>query len=482
MEQKREHWSSHIGFILAAAGSAIGLGTLWKFPYVTGQNGGGLFVLIYIFCIFFIGIPVFIAELTLGRKAQRGAVGIFHSLSKKSYFWHLPGWLGVLSAFFIMSYYSVVSGWGLNYIFMSLGQFYKGLSPSEISGVFDTLESSGDITCFWQIAFLGITMGVVGLGIQEGIEFWSKLMTTSLLVLLVGLVSYCLTLDGLGEALHFVFYPDFAEFKPSSVLEALGLSLFTLSVGQGVMLTYGSYMQSDEDIPQTSFIVSMMIVVISLLASLLIFPIIFTFGFTPESGPGLVFRTLPVLFAKLPGGIWISTSFFVLFVFTALTSAIALVEVVVANFIDLLGWSRKQAVVVSGVGILLAGIPSAFSKSPYLFNSWETLYGSNFFDTVNDLVSIWVLPLGALLLCLYTGWVLKKDLVEEEFMKGSGRKKLFYVWFSFVRYAAPLAIVVIMLQNTGIVDVDRYFYSEKEAHQKGEQEEKNSAKIVEVSR
>jgi neurotransmitter:Na+ symporter, NSS family len=462
MKEKREHWGSQLGFILAAAGSAIGLGTLWKFPYVTGENGGGLFVLIYACCIFFIGIPVFIAELVLGRKVQRGAVGIFHSLSKDSYFWHIPGWLGVISSFLIMSFYGVVSGWGLNYIFMSLAQFYKGRTPAQIGQIFEILESSGDITFFWQFIFVGMTMGVVWLGIQKGIEYFSKVMTISLLVLLVGLVAYCLTLEGLGEAIRFVFYPDFAAFRPSSVLEALGLSLFTLSLGQGVMLTYGSYMQKDEDIPKVSFIVSMMIVLISLLASLLIFPIIFTFGFAPESGPGLVFKTLPVLFAKLPGAIWISTAFFVLFVFTALTSAIALVEVVVANFIDLLGWPRHKAVMVSGITLLLAGIPSAYAKSPLLFNNWEKLYGSNFFDTINDLVSVWVLPLGALLLCVYTGWIVDKSIIQDEFLKGSHRKKLFSIWYIFIRYLAPAAIFLIMLQSTGIVDVDTWLNIKKD--------------------
>jgi neurotransmitter:Na+ symporter, NSS family len=229
-----------------------------------------------------------------------------------------------------------------------------------------------------------------------------------------------------------------------------------------VMLTYGSYMQKDEDIPKVSFIVSMMIVLISLLASLLIFPIIFTFGFAPESGPGLVFKTLPVLFAKLPGAIWISTAFFVLFVFTALTSAIALVEVVVANFIDLLGWPRHKAVMVSGITLLLAGIPSAYAKSPLLFNNWEKLYGSNFFDTINDLVSVWVLPLGALLLCVYTGWIVDKSIIQDEFLKGSHRKKLFSIWYIFIRYLAPAAIFLIMLQSTGIVDVDTWLNIKKD--------------------
>ena len=315
MQKQREHWSTHLGFIFAAAGSAIGLGTLWKFPYVTGENGGGLFVLIYILCVFFIGVPVFVAELVLGRRAQRGAVGIFATLSNNSAVWKGVGWMGVASSFLIMSYYSILSGWGLNYVFMSLNQFYVGKSAQQIGDVFNTLTASGDITIFWHFIFTALTVAVVYPGVRHGIEYWSKFMTSGLLILLIGLGLYSMTLDGFGKAVHFIFYPDLAKFKPSGALEALGLSFFTLSLGQGIMLTYGSYMRNSEDIPKTSGIIGLMIILISLLAALTIFPIIFTFGFSPEAGRGLVFKTLPVLFAKLPGALLISTTFFILFRF-----------------------------------------------------------------------------------------------------------------------------------------------------------------------
>lgn len=370
MQKQREHWSTHLGFIFAAAGSAIGLGTLWKFPYVTGENGGGLFVLIYILCVFFIGVPVFVAELVLGRRAQRGAVGIFATLSNNSAVWKGVGWMGVASSFLIMSYYSILSGWGLNYVFMSLNQFYVGKSAQQIGDVFNTLTASGDITIFWHFIFTALTVAVVYPGVRHGIEYWSKFMTSGLLILLIGLGLYSMTLDGFGKAVHFIFYPDLAKFKPSGALEALGLSFFTLSLGQGIMLTYGSYMRNSEDIPKTSGIIGLMIILISLLAALTIFPIIFTFGFSPEAGRGLVFKTLPVLFAKLPGALLISTTFFILFVFTALTSSIALIEVVAANFIDLLGWSRRKAVFAAGIGCFVFGIPSALSGTDTLFANW----------------------------------------------------------------------------------------------------------------
>lgn len=452
---QREHWGTHLGFILAAAGSAIGLGTLWKFPYVAGQNGGGLFVLIYIFCTFFIGIPVFIAELILGRKTQRGAVGIFATLTHNSTLWKSVGWLGVASSFLIMSFYSVIAGWGLNYVLMSLNQFYQNRSAQDVSLIFETLQSSGDITLFWHFVFTAITVAVVYQGVKQGIEYWSRFMTSALLLLLLVLCAYSLTLDGFPEALKFLLYPDFERFKPSGILEALGLSFFTLSLGQGIMLTYGSYMRRTEDIPKTTMLIGFMIIVVSLLAGLMIFPVIFTFGFTPQEGRGLVFKTLPLLFSKLPGALIISTTFFVLFVFTALTSAVALVEVVVANFIDLFGWTRKRAVLITGIGCFVFGIPSALSGSNILFANWPKIYGKTFFATVDDLVSIWFLPIGGLMVSIYCGWFLDKEISRDEFQAGAAWKWLWKPWLFFMRWVAPVAIILIILQQSGVINVDK---------------------------
>ncbi|MBA3722573.1 MAG: sodium-dependent transporter [Parachlamydiaceae bacterium] len=457
MQKQREHWSSHLGFILAAAGSAIGLGTLWKFPYVTGENGGGIFVFIYILCTFLIGIPVFIAELVLGRKAQRGAVGVFATLANNSTVWKTAGWLGVASSFLIMSFYSVLAGWGLNYVFMSLSQFYKNMTAKEISGVFDILASSADITLFWHFLFTALTAAVVYRGIRQGIEYWSKFMTIGLLIILVGMCLYSTTLSGFAQGAKFILSPDLANFKPSAAIQALGLAFFTLSLGQGIMLTYGSYMRRSDDIPKTALIIGVMIVFVALLAGLMIFPIIFTFGFAPEAGPGLVFKTLPVLFAKLPGALFISTAFFVLFVFTALTSAVALIEVVAANFTDLLGWTRQKAVLVVAVSCFIFGIPSALSDTNTLFANWPAIYGKTFFATIDDIVSLWLLPIGGLMVAMFTGWSLDKQVIEEEFGEGTTLKWLFKPWFFFIRWVAPVAIVFIILQQSGLIDIDTYF-------------------------
>lgn len=451
----REHWTSRLGFILAALGSAIGLGTLWKFPYVTGDNGGGLFVFIYLLFTLFLGIPLFIGELLLGRRAQRGAVGIFATLSGEDSPWRTLGWLGVLSSFLILSYYCVVAGWGLNYLMLSINQVYETRSQTEIAGIFDILNASGDITLFWAFLFLLMTFGVVFQGVRKGIELWSRVLTIALLILLIGLCIYAFTLEGFSKAIAFLFTPSHFVIKPSGIIEALGLSLFTLSLAQGIILTYGSYLKSSEDLPKTALIVGLMVVLVSLLVVLTIFPVIFTFNLPPEGGAGLIFKTLPLLFHSLPGSLILSTVFFTLFVFTALTSAMALLEVVVANLIDLYHWSRKKAVAYSTLAVFIVGIPSALSGSRDLFREWLSMYGTNFFGSIDNLVSIWLLPIGGLLIALYIGWHLKKEVVKAEFLQGTTLGSLFALWFFLIRWVAPIAVILIFLQKGGFIDLDR---------------------------
>lgn len=279
-------------------------------------------------------------------------------------------------------------------------------------------------------------------------------MMSGLFVLLLGLFIYATTLDGFSQAAHFILSPDYSKLKPSGALEALGLSLFTLSLGQGVMLTYGSYMRKSEDIPKTGLIIGVTIVVVAILASLMIFPIIFTFGFTPEEGRGLVFKTLPVLFTKLPGALLISITFFTMFTFAALTSAIAFVEVVSANIIDLWGWSRRKAVLSVGLVCFIFGIPSALSGTDVLFGNWPHIFGKTFFATIDDLVSIWLLPIAGLMISIYAGWFFDQEASKEEFEAGTSFKGMWKTWRFFVRWIVPVAIILIMLQQTGLINVD----------------------------
>jgi len=457
MSKQREHWASSFGFIMAAAGSAIGLGTLWQFPYMTYKNGGGLFVLLFLFFTVVIGFPIFIGELIMGRKAQRGVVGIYSSLSDDASGWRMIGWLSVLSPLLILAYYCVVAGWGLNYILLSLNQVFEGKSSAEVSNIFTTLYKSGQISVFFQILFLLITLGVVYKGVRTGFKHWAKILISLLLILLLGLLIYSMTLSGFRQAVHYIFYPDFSNLTPSGVLEALGLAFFTLSLGHGVMLTYGSYMGKHEDIPKTAAIVSTMNIVVSICAALMIFPIIFTFGLKPQQGFGLVFETLPVLFSDLPGSLILSTTFFTLLVFTALTSSVAQLEVIVANFIDLKGWSRKKATLLSAIAIFIIGLPCALAGSGSLFANWELMYGKNFFQTIVDLVAQWILPLCALGVSIFLGWIMNYQAVKESFFRGTAWKKCFGIWFVFVRWLAPLAIFIIILQSSGLIDLNKLF-------------------------
>jgi len=454
MSHTREHWGSRLGFVLAAVGSAIGLGVLWKFPYTVGNNGGGLFLFTYFLCVLVIGIPILIGELILGRRSQRAAVGAFTTLSENNPRWNIAGWLGVISSFLIMSFYSVIAGWGMSYILMSLSGFYHNLSSEEMAVVFDKLSHSGSITLFWHFLFTAITMSIVITGVRKGIELWSKIMTRALFIILFGLFLYSMTLDGFHDAVRFIFYPDFAEFKFSSALEALGLAFFTLSLGQGIMISYGSYMRRKENIPQMACIIGISVIVVAILAALTIFPVIFTFGFAPQQGAGLIFKTLPYLFAKLPGALIISTIFFTLFVFTALTSAIPFIEVVATNLMELIGWTRRRAVIVVACATFLFGVPSALSHSTSFFSAWPAIYGMTFLETIEMLVSVWIIPFAGLLTAIYIGWSLDKEIAKEEFLLNNRGKIFFYLWRFFIKWVIPLTIILIILQKSGLVNFD----------------------------
>ncbi len=451
MTQVREHWGSRLGFILAAVGSAVGLGVLWKFPYTVGENGGGLFLFTYFLCVLVIGIPVLIGELLLGRRSQRAAVGAFGALSPKRAHWKAAGWFGVLASFLIMSFYSVIAGWGMSYILMSLSGFYQNIPIEDISGVFDKLASSGSITLFWHFLFTLITMSIVLTGVRKGIEFWSKIMTRALFAILLVLFFYSMTLDGFGEAAHFIFHPDFSEFSFSSALEALGLAFFTLSLGQGIMISYGSYMRKEENIPQMAFVVGGSVLLVATLAAMTIFPVIFTFGFAPQQGAGLIFKTLPYLFAQLPGSLVISTVFFTLFVFTALTSAIPFIEVVATNIMELANWPRKRATLTVAAGTFLFGIPSALAFSGGFFPKWRTVYGENFLMTIDGIVSTWIIPVGGLLTALFIGWGLKREIAAGEFPLGKKWQRFYQGWHFFMKWIIPVTISLIILQKSGVI-------------------------------
>ena len=456
MNHIREHWSSRFGFLMAAIGSAVGLGILWKFPYTIGENGGGFFLFSYLICLIIVGIPLFIGELILGRSSQRAAVGAFELLSTRSSNWKVAGWFGVFASFLIMSFYSVIAGWGLSYVLISLGGAYQGLSGEQIETVFSTLSGSGAISLFWHFFFTLFTVGIVISGVRKGIEYWSKIMTRALLILLIFLFFYSMTLEGFSQAVHFIFYPDFSRFTLSSMIEALGLAFWTMSIGQGIMISYGSYMRKQENILQMSIVVAFSVMVVAILAALMIFPVVFSFDLKLQAGYGLIFKTLPYLFSRLPGSLVLSTMFFTLFVFTALTSAIPLVEVVATNLMELYKIKRKKAVILVGLGTFLFGIPSAFSGTQAIFPDWQAIYGKNFLETINHFVSIWVIPVGGLITAFFLGFIVDQNRLKEEFMLGNRFGFLYKPWYFFMRYVVPLTILVIIVQKSGLYDFDKF--------------------------
>ncbi|MBI3211408.1 MAG: sodium-dependent transporter [Simkania negevensis] len=431
MKSQREHWASEIGFILATAGSAIGLGSLWRFPYTAGENGGGAFVLLYILFTFFLGIPVFIAELIIGRASQKSPIFAYEELSRQSAHWKMVGWLNLITCFTILSFYCVISGWCLNYALMSLTQFTAGKSPEQIRAVFDILYNAPDVNLFWLFFFILLNVGVVYGGIRKG----------------------SITLEGFPQALRFILYPDFSKLSTSAILDALGMAFFTLSVGMGIILTYGSYLKPQENIPKTGFIVALMTLLVSLMAALIIFPIVFSFGFPPEGGPGLIFKTMPILFAKLKGSLLISTVFFLLLIFTALTSSISLFEVLVANLMEVFNWSRGKAMLFSGGGVFIFGIPSALAGSNLLFPDWKAIYGMDFFETMNYISTSWMMPIAGLFTVIFTGYKMNKTLTQEEFMKGTKMRCFFKPWFFSIRYLAPAAVIIIILEQAKVINL-----------------------------
>ena len=453
MEIKRENWGSKTGFILAAAGSAIGLGNIWKFPYIAGENGGASFVIVYLICIAVIGLPVLIAEILIGRTTQRNPVGAFYKLSR-SKFWAGVGGIGVICGFLILSFYAVIAGWSLGYIVEAIrGSFYDFSDPSASTGHFNFLV--GNI--FWIlgffILFMLLTMVIVFAGIQKGIERGSKILMPILLVLLLILMVRGLTLEGAGSGMEFLWNPDWSKINAQSVLIALGHAFFTLSLGMGAMLTYGSYMSKKDSIPNSSVQIVALDTVIALIAGTAIFTSVFAVGLDPAAGPGLIFHTLPAVFIKMPGGYIFSILFFILLTIAALTSAISLLEVVTSYFVDERGWKRHSAVIFLTVVVFLLGVPSALS---YNILSGFTLFNLNFFDLVDFLASNILLPLGGLLISIFVAWIWGFDKALVNLKEGAENMIEKYPWTMsfwkvFLKYFAPILIFLVLLHSTGLL-------------------------------
>lgn len=463
MSVKREHWGTRFGFILATAGSAVGLGNIWKFPYITGKNGGAAFVFIYIACIVLIGLPIMLAEIVLGRRTQKNVVGAYAALEKpthsfihyhrhyadkehpsKPYFpWFLAGSLGVVSGFLILSFYSVVAGWTLAYIIEAAsGTFSKFATVQEAGTYFGKFASSPFSPILYHGLFMIATVAIVIKGIRKGIERWNVILMPALFVILILLLIRGITLPGAQEGIAFFLKPDFSMVTWKTVLAALGQAFFTLSLGMGAIVTYGSYLSKNENIPHATFMVILFDTLVALIAGLAIFTSVFAMKLSPSAGPGLVFHTLPAVFNQMPGGYIFGILFFVLLFIAALTSSVSILETIVAYFVDEKGWSRGKAVMTIGGIIFLTGIPASLSFGPLA--DLKILMDRNYFDFLDNLVSNYFLPLGGLLIALFVGWSWGIKGAIEEIRHGNKSFPTAQIWGFMIRFLCPVAVFVIL--------------------------------------
>ncbi|NER28084.1 MAG: sodium-dependent transporter [Symploca sp. SIO1C4] len=448
------HWKSSLGFVAAAAGSAVGLGNIWKFPYIAGQNGGGTFVLFYLLCIAILGIPIMIAEVMLGRTTQSSPLRAFQRLSTRNSGWQFVGLLGIFAGILILSYYSIVAGWGLHYLFLSLvGGFPQDNNPQAYTDLFDSLVQSARLNIWWHSVFMAITTCVVLRGIRGGIERFANWGMLALFILLGMLAIYASTLSGFVPAVKFLF--AFSEnFTWTSALEALGHAFFSLSLGIGVMLTYGSYLQRHDDVVGTSIAIAIADTVVAIGACLVLFPIAFSVGLEPSAGPGLIFINIPLALLQLPFGRIGLLVFFLLLLLAALTSAISLLEMAVAFLIDSLSWSRSVAGFTMAIFIYLLGIPSAISGGTGFFGAGlKQSLGMTWFEGADYLASNWLLPLGGIGISLFVGWQLNSHQRLNEFSNNSRIGSLAWLyssWLLIIRWLSPIVITIIMLHNLGV--------------------------------
>lgn len=441
---KREHWGSRLGFILAAAGSAVGLGNIWKFPYMAGENGGGAFLIIYLALVFTIGISVMLAEFVIGRMSEKNAIGAFAKL--KGGLWPVVGFFGVAAAFIILSFYSVVAGWTISYMIKSLSGALAIEDPAALGNIFGDFISDPVSPLIYHAIFMALTVLVVLAGVGSGIERASKILMPALFALLIILIIRSVTLPGGEEGVAFLLAPDFSKVTWNTVSDALSQAFFSLSLGMGAMITYGSYLSKRENIASSAGWVTLLDTAVAVMAGLLILPAVFAFGFDPSAGPGLTFITLPAVFAHMPMGSVFAFMFFLLLAIAALTSAVSILEVVVAYFVDDRGVSRKTAAIVIGVIIFALGIPSSLSLGVM---SDVTFFGKSFFDLMDFISSNLLLPIGGLFISLFVGWVMWGKAKEEIAAHNGIVPAWISAWGLIVKFVAPVAIAFILLKGLG---------------------------------
>lgn len=449
-------WSSRWIFILAATGSAVGLGNIWRFPYMAGESGGGAFVLLYIVCVLLLGIPVMMAEILLGRRGRQSPVNTMRVLAEEegaSRHWQLPGITGMIAGFVILSYYSVIAGWILAYVFRAATGVFTGASAAEISSMFNDLIADPERLLAWHTVFMMMTIIVVSRGVKSGLEQAVRFMMPALLILLLVMVGYAMSTERFAEAVMYLFVPDFATLTENfqeSFLNASGQAFFSLSLGMGSIIIYGSYLPERASIVSSTFMIATADTLVAILASLAIFPLVFTYGLEPSGGPGLIFVTLPIAFGQMPGGVFFGTVFFFLVLFAAWTSAISLLEPVVTWLVENKGVTRINATATTGFFAWLLGIVTILS-----FNHWKFSFSFAGSDKSNGLFDIFdivtaniMLPLGGVCMAIFAGWKMSRASSMDELDMKAG---LYTMWRFAVRYIAPIGVSLIFLNQIGVI-------------------------------
>ena len=435
--------------MLATAGSAIGLGNIWKLPYMIGVNGGSAFVLVFIACIFFVGIPLMMTEIMLGRRAQQNPYDGMATLAREagaSRHWRLVGGMGMLAGVLILSFYSIIGGWVLYYIFSASTDTFNGMNSAQSNEYFSQLLNDPLTLIFFHTVFMCMVMGVVAKGVNSGLEKANNILIPALFVILLILLGYSLSVGDMQAAYRFMFLPDFSKITPVVVLSALGHAFFSLSLGMGAVMVYGSYLQRNVSIARTSIYIAVIDTMLGVLIGLAIYALVFANQLAPDAGPGLIFQTLPIALGQMPWGNVIGTLFFLLVAFAAWTSAISLVEPVVAWVVENTSVSRKTFCWLLGMGIWLLGIAVALS-----FNEWKAvtlLFNLNIFDTLDKLTSTIMLPLGGLCMAIFAGYVMKKDHLQQEL---NIDRHTFKIWSMTNSLVAPVAILAVFVYLLGLI-------------------------------
>lgn len=444
--ENRATLGGKLSAVLVAAGSSVGLGNIWRFPYVAGDNGGGAFLLIYILCVLLLGLPVMVAEFTVGRASKRNAVGAYRALNPR---WSALGYNSVIAAFLILGFYFVVSGWTAEYMVHSVtGSLAKLSTPEEYGSVFQNFISNPWRPVLYTALFVLLTHFVIALGVQKGIERSSKLLMPLLFVILIALAIHAMTMPGSGEGLKFFFKPDFSKVTASTFLVALGQAFFSLSIGLGTMVTYASYFKPDTNLRHTALNVTILDTMVAILAGVVIFPAVFSAGIEPSSGPSLVFITLPGIFNTMPLSMVWSAVFFLLLVIAALTSTISLHEVITAYLHEEWHMSRRAAAWATTVATMALGAVASLSLG--VLGGWK-ICGLNIFDSLDYVTANILLPVGGFFTSIFVGWRLDKRILKEQITNNGALKfRIYKLYIFLLRYVCPIILLLIFLDNLGV--------------------------------